>query len=94
MAKRGRFSYLYVVKGDKDSEKALHLLESSKIQFKRIPVTKNGYGKFIFRDLHTTELPTLANAKTVHVGLRSIESFVRKNCVSNLRPCTSPLTES
>jgi hypothetical protein len=89
-----RFSYLYVVNGDRDSEKALRLLESSKIQFKRIPVTKNGYGKFMFRDLHTTELPTLANAKTVHAGLRSIESFVRKNSAPNLRSCTTTLNES
>lgn len=87
MKKGEQFSYLYVAKGDKDSEAALRLLGSAKIQFKRISVTKNGYGKFMFRDLHTTELPTLANTKTVHVGLRNIESFVKKHGASNLNSC-------
>lgn len=97
MRRGEQVSYLYIAKGDKDSEAALRLLGSAKIQFKTIPITKNGYGKFMFRDLHTTELPTLANTKTVHVGLRNIESFVKKHAASNLNSCVAKrdtLTES
>jgi hypothetical protein len=82
MKKGERPSYLYIAKGDKDSERATRLLEYSKIHFKRIPINKNGYGKFMFHDLHTTEVPSLVTAKTVHIGLRNIESFVKKNSFS------------
>ena len=78
MKKGERHSYLYVARGDKESERATRLLECSKIKFKRIPINKNGYGKFMFHDLHTTEIPSLVTNKTVHIGLRSIESFVKK----------------
>jgi hypothetical protein len=79
MKKGERPSYLYIAKGDKDSDRAVRLLECSKIYFKKIPINKNGYGKAMFHDLQTTEVPSLITAKSVHIGLRNIESFARKN---------------
>jgi hypothetical protein len=79
MKKGEKPSYLYFAKGDKDSDTAVRLLECSKIYFKKIPINKNGYGKAMFHDLQTTEVPSLITAKSVHIGLRNIEAFARKN---------------
>ena len=78
--------YLYAVRGDKESEEASRLLSASRIRFKKISISRNGYGKSMFRDLHTTEVPSLATKKEVHIGLKNIKSFVRETgCSSSFR---------
>jgi len=78
--------YLYAVRGDKESEEALKLLNASRIRFKKISINRNGYGKSMFRDLRTTEVPSLASRKAVHTGLKNIKSFVRETgCSSSFR---------
>jgi len=69
-------SYLYVVGGDRDSEEAIRILEKSKISFKKIVIDKHANGKSMFRDIETTQTPSLATQNAVHVGLNNIKSFV------------------
>lgn len=70
-------AYLYFVEGDNDSEKAIHILEQSGICFKKIAIDKHENGKSMFRDLETTEIPSLATPETVYVGLENIKIFAK-----------------
>jgi len=72
-------SYLYIVDGDKDSEEAIRILKESKIAFKKIFIDKDENGKSMFRDLETTQIPSLATPNSVHAGLNNIKSFTRAN---------------
>lgn len=69
-------SYLYVVDGDRDSEEAIRILEKSEISFKKIAIDKHTNGKSMFRDIETTQTPSLATQNAVHVGLNNIKIFV------------------
>jgi hypothetical protein len=71
-------AYLYFVDGDSDSEKAIHILEESGIQFKKVPIDEHENGKSMFHDLQTTEFPSLATAETVYAGLENIKIFAKK----------------
>jgi hypothetical protein len=78
--------YLYAARGDKESEEAWRVLSASRIRFKKISINRNGYGKSMFRDLHTTEVPSLATRNSVLIGLKNIKSFVREiECGSSFR---------
>ena len=72
-------SYLYVVEGDKESEEAICILKNGNINFKKIAVDKNENGRSMFRDLETTETPSLANSNSVYVGLENIKNFVEQS---------------
>lgn len=69
-------SYLYVIDGDGDSKLAADLLSKSGVSFKKIFVDKHENGKSMFRDLETTEVPSLATLEAVHVGLKNIKKFI------------------
>lgn len=71
-------AYLYVVEGDGESEQAIRILEKSKIRFKKIFIDKYENGKSMFRDLRTSDTPSLATSKTVHVGLENIKKFAEE----------------
>jgi hypothetical protein len=70
-----KMDYLYVVKGDKDSEEAVKVLEDAHIEFKTVFINEQGNGKFMFRDLLTTQIPSLAHTDTVYPGLHSIKKY-------------------
>ena len=71
--------YLYVVDGDKESEEAIRILEKARISFKKVIIDKHENGKLMFRDLETTQTPSLATPNTVHIGLNNIKIFARAN---------------
>jgi len=71
-------SYLYVVEGDREAEEAIRILKQSKINFKKIVIDKHENGKSMFRDLETTETPSLATTEAVHIGLENIKRFVKQ----------------
>lgn len=70
-------AYLYFVEGDSDSERAIRILEESGIHFKKVIIDKHENGKSMFRDLETTEIPSLATPETVYVGLENIKVFAK-----------------
>jgi hypothetical protein len=69
--------YLYVVEGDKDSEEAIRVLETSQVVFKKICINMNENGKSMFRDLETTETPSLATPDHIYIGLENIIIFAK-----------------
>jgi hypothetical protein len=70
--------YLYVVEGDVESEEAIRLLKKSRIAFKKVAINANNNGKSMFRDLRTTEVPSLATSESVIIGLDSIKKFTEE----------------
>lgn len=69
---------LYVVEGDKDSEEATRILNKYAVEFQKIVVSKEGNGKSIWRDLGTTETPTLHSPKGTFIGVKEIEKFCKQ----------------
>jgi len=63
---------LYIADGDKESEEAIRVLNKCGITFKKIIVGKDGVGKSMWRDLRTTQLPTLHSPKGTFVGIKEI----------------------
>lgn len=71
-------SFLYVVEADKDSEEAIRLLTKYGVSFQRIVVGKEGNGKSMWRDIETTEVPTLNSPKGLFIGLKEILKFCKR----------------
>lgn len=70
--------YLYVVDGDTESEEAIRLLKKCRIAFRKVAINASSNGKSMFRDLRTTEIPSLATPETVLIGLDSIKKFTEE----------------
>jgi hypothetical protein len=71
-------NYLYLVKGDKESSEAVRLLDEFKIKYKKIYVDEEGNGMYMWRDLGTTDIPSLQSSEGVYAGLGEIRRFVSK----------------
>jgi len=69
---------LYVVDGDKESEKAVEILTKCGLRFKKISVGKDGNGKSMWRDLRTTQTPTFHSSKGIYVGVNEIVQLCQK----------------
>lgn len=71
-------NYLYIVKGDEESEEAIRVLNESNVKYEIIVVDDDdGNGRFMWRDLGTTEIPSLQFSRRVYAGLEAIKKFVR-----------------
>ena len=57
------------------SEKAKSILETSNITFQSIIIDLNGYGKYMWRDTRTCEIPTLLTPNKVYCGLQEISKY-------------------
>jgi hypothetical protein len=66
---------LYIIAQDSVSDKAIKILEASNIQFQRIVVGLNGFGKFMWRDTRTFEVPSLLTDTKIYAGLDEIAKF-------------------
>jgi len=71
-------TFLYIVEGDKDSEEAIKILDKYGVRFQKIVVSKEGNGKSMWRDLGTTEIPTLHSPKGIFIGIKEIEKFCKQ----------------
>jgi hypothetical protein len=69
---------LYVARGDKDSERAIKMLAKCGVRFQKIIVGRDGNGKSMWRDIGTTEIPTLLSSKGTLIGIREIGKFCKK----------------
>ena len=69
---------LYVAQGDKDSQKAIKLLVKCGMKFQKVVVGKEGNGKSMWRDVRTTEIPTLLSPKGTLIGIKEIGEFCKK----------------
>jgi hypothetical protein len=69
---------LYVVKGDKESEKAIKMLIKRGVKFQKIIVGKEGNGKSMWRDIRTTKIPVLHSSKGTFIGIDEIGKFCKK----------------
>ena len=66
---------LYIIKQDLVSQKAQEILESSNITFQSITIEINGFGKFMWRDTRTCEIPSLLTPTKVYCGLEEISKY-------------------
>jgi len=71
-------AFLYIVEGDEESEKAVRILSRCRVNFQKVVVSIKGNGKSMWRDIETTEVPTLHSPKGTFVGIKEIEKFCRK----------------
>jgi len=69
---------LYIIHGDKDSEKAIKILTECGVKFKMIYVGREGNGKSMWRDIGTIRIPTLHSPKGTFIGIKEIEDFCKK----------------
>lgn len=69
--------FLYIVEGDKDSEEAIRILTKKRIEFLKIAVSKEGNGKSMWRDVETTEIPTLHSPSGTFIGVKEIKEFCK-----------------
>jgi hypothetical protein len=67
---------LYVTQRDNQSQEAIRILTSSKIQFTPITVGIDGVGKFMWRDTRSRDVPLLLTASNIYRGLEEISQFV------------------
>lgn len=71
-------TFLYVVDEDEESEKAIEILDKANVKYKKIVVGKEGNGKSMWRDLQTTEIPSLQSPRGIFVGLKRIKEYIRE----------------
>lgn len=69
---------LYITDGDKESEEAIKILTQCGVKFRKILVGKDGNGKSMWRDLRTTQIPTLHSSKGTFAGIKEIGQLCQK----------------
>ena len=62
-----------------ESEKAVNLLKSRGISFRKIVVTRNGMRGWMLFEFGTSKTPILAFKNNIIIGYENIKSFIDKN---------------
>ncbi|MCD6562834.1 MAG: hypothetical protein J7K23_02815 [Thermoproteales archaeon] len=76
--------YLFVDERS-ESEKAIFLLRSKGISFKKILVTQNGMRGWMLFEFGTSKTPILAFKNNIVIGFENIKDFIDKNFSKDLK---------
>ena len=76
--------YLFVDERS-ESEKAIFLLRSKGMSFKKILVTQNGMRGWMLFEFGTSKTPILAFKNNIVIGFENIKDFIDKNFSKDLK---------